>query len=63
VKTLEAIYGIAPIIGYAVSIEDLKTDYALYVNLYKVSNNGQTMTKEQIKRLEELKMIFEPQNG
>ena len=56
---MEPIYGKAPIIGYAVSVEDLKTDFNLYDSMYKASMNGQTMPKDQLTRYAELKAALE----
>ena len=56
---MKPVYGEAPLIGYAVSIDDLRLDYELYKALYEASGNGGTMQPRQIQRYADLKSIFE----
>ena len=56
---MKPVHGEAPVVGYEMSMEELRIDYETYKFLYQAANAGVSMTPAQIERYMQLKEIFE----
>lgn len=55
---MHEVYGQPPVVGYTVTVEEARTDFTVYEMLYKASQDGKTMAKDQLQRYMDLLTIF-----